>query len=55
MPWRRAARGLEPMSVSRSCSRRPMRESTRHVHQAGRDEEAEEVAAEDPLGQRRLA
>ena len=55
MPALRALRGLEPISVSRCFMRRPRRESTVTCMQAGRGEEAEQVAAEDPLGQRRLA
>jgi hypothetical protein len=52
---RRAEHGLEPMSVSRSLTRRPIREVARLGHQSRRLEDPEEIASEDALRQRGLA
>ena len=54
-PRRRARRGLEPMSVSPVRIRRPSRESAVLRERAERVEVAEDVAAEEALGQRLLA
>ena len=49
-----SSRGLEPISVSRSRSRRPSRDSTVLLMQPGLRQPPEEVAAEQPLRQRCL-